>query len=233
MPSPKPVVLAALLLAGCQAAPLPAPVDHVPGVRSERLAPGTSMLGEACDGHDPEMGLRVKGQSLVYVDVDIRLIANGTETPYAHGAAPGDYSGSQVASPRRGGVPSSSCPGVALRTHVFAGDHGFTLDYDVELAPATGGPAPAWRVQGRFPLALDGSGSKRFGFRAGGRAFAAYITSIPGPLWLADPVTRDVRGIVDEPVKSWGSPLPDEIPGRTLQESTNPAFRDSTFPAQP
>jgi hypothetical protein len=221
------------LLTACDG---PVPVDNVSGIAATELAPDTSMTGEACDGHDPLHGLRVRGKSLVYVDIRINELRGGAEYPYAQGSAPADFPASQVVSLRFAGRPGQpGCSGLALRTHVYPAGNVFSLNYDLEMAPTHGMggnlmPADAWRVQGAFPVALDGTGTKRFGFVAAGRPYVAYITAVPGPLWNTDKTVMDARGIVPPLEKSWGTPLPDEMPLRSLADDTKPAFRDSTFP---
>lgn len=214
-------IIPLVALVACAQGPI---IDRTDSSHAQRLAPDVSMLGEACDGHHPTHGVRLRGHSLLLVSARVNEVIGGREVAFAQGAAPADFATSALPRPifMVRGDGRAACAGVALRTVVRQDRDGpMMLAWDLELGlPGGRIPADAWRVRGETPV-RDGSGSTRMGFSADGRDFVAYVSTTQGPAWLAAERIRAGRAAAVHSTPSVGRPLPDEQPGRTLDDVTN------------
>lgn len=216
------VTLPLLALSACAQGPI---IDRPGTAHAQRLAPSSSMIGEACDGHHPTHGLRLRGHSLLHVTARVNEVVGGREVLFAQGAAPADFATSAFPRPvfmaRQDG--RAACAGVALKTVVRKERGGpMVVAWDLEVAMPNGErvPADAWRVQGETTVE-DGKGARRVGFSGGGRDFVAYIAATPGPAWIAAERTRAGQAAAAATfVPAVGRALPDELPGRTLDDVT-------------
>jgi len=195
------------------------PIYPVPPM-AQQLAPSDSILGEACDGHDPSAGLRLSGHTLLVVRVDVSTLAGaGNEVPYARIAAPAGEGISQMARPAFSGHPGpEACGGTAVWTVVRRENGVLYLDWRLEVAPPGGSgtlPAEPWRITGRAPVD-----------QAFGHQMVARLTAAPGPVFVADQHRREAaEAAARHPYPMFAAPLPDERPYRTLDDVTNPGFQ--------
>lgn len=223
-------VLALLpLLAACQQT---VTVDTVAAAHAQFTMPDNSALGEACDGHHPTAGVKLAGASFLLVRADIQDVSDGTPRPWSKIAAPAYEGVTQLPRPVFTGEPGDArCGGTSIRTVVLRENGVMYLDYAIEIAepqgPASVRPVSPWRVQGRLPVdETRGTAGGRVGFTAFGRPFVAYLAATPGPVWAVEKARLDF--LADEakhPTRRFATPLPDEMPGRTLRDAMRPAVR--------
>lgn len=221
--------LAALLvttaMAGC--APEPPVVLSYQARHVQRLAPSNSMLGEACDGHDHTAGVRLGGNTLLKVQADLMAIENGTEVPAGRINAPASEAVSQMVRPlfaKTDGAPS--CGGLALRTVVRTELGIRYLEWQLEYAPAPGdgGGTDPWMVSGRAMVDAErGIAGETAPFEVDGRQLVARIWAAPGPAWVAE--QRQAKAKLAVQPGRFGRAMPDERPGQTLKDVTNPEYR--------
>ena len=220
-------LLPVVWLCACTAPPV-YPVSPM----AQQLAPSDSILGEACDGHDPSAGLRLSGHTLLVVRVNV-VHAGGCRER-----------GSVCADSRAGG--RGDLADGAPRIFGTSWPGGLRRDSGVD-----GRAAREWRaVSG---LAARGRAARRLRHasrgaladnrpRAGGRGTGDCfrLGGLPGVRpsngCQAD---RDpgacLRGGPAPPGSGRGrrrrhpyrclAPLPDERPYRTLNDVTNPGFQ--------
>ena len=225
--TPKTLASMMLTLAACSCAP-PSVFTIAHTGQEQRLDPGNSMLGPACDGTAPDGGIRMSGHAWSYVDVTVAARDGAGFRPYATGAAPADFGVTRFPRPLHSSVGGHvSCSGIAMKTVVrrdgYGDQDGLHLDFDLEVAPTIGDgatrlPVDPTRVRGMFPL-VGGYGDGQIAFDVGGREMVATLHVHPGPEYRRAEV-RAVAAAANPP-EAFGNrakPLPDEKPGRTLDD---------------
>lgn len=213
-----------IALGGCQA---PLTTTILRGVNAQITVPGNTALGGACSGQDENQGIHLSGRSLLLVRANVEDVSTGVAAPWTLALAPANTGISQVTHASFNTASGESrCVGTSLRTVVLRERGVMYLDYVLEIADPAGGPATdsvsPWVVRGRAAVnETTGTANSRVGFVAFGRTFALHITAQPGPIWQEDELRRLAK--IDEanhPTPQFGSPLPDELPGRTLSDVT-------------
>lgn len=224
---------AAALLATCLGAcsgPVQQDITYQ-GRHAQELAASNSMLGEACDGHDARHSLRLSGNTFLTADFDINRVIFGAEVPFAHIAGPVTKGTSQMAHPVFSGQHGpEACSGAAIRTIVRRENGAVYVDWVLELASALPKdelrPADPWRVTGRTHVADDGYARDTVAFTAEGNPMIAHLRIAPGVAWITfQNKERSDAYEALHPSPQVASQLPDERPGRTLEDVTNPAFK--------
>lgn len=223
---------AAALLAAMGASACSSDPEHVvlDGSHAQRMESGGSMLGEACDGHDHSASTRLSGRSYLYVGARLTQIGSeGWEKPHSSIVGPASRGAAQqIARPVFSGQPGkASCSGLALRTRVTRENGDLFLDWRVEIGVPGGDPAEPWRVSGRSPIdEAQGTASALRSFHVAGTPMILRINATPGPVFAAERVAREsLEAQARHPAPAFASPLPDERPGRTLEDVTNPGYR--------
>ena len=225
-------VAAALLTASTLAAcsPPPAPIVYQ-GQHAQETMPSNTMLGEACDGHDYAHSLRMSGNTYLTADFTVTEVTGGMEVPYTRIASPVGKEDVQMVRPEfSGGYGPEACGGAAVRAvYRWENDQAF-VDWVLELAPAPSGysrrPADPWRVRGRTPVPRTGYATGQVAFEIAGRPMIARVQFKPGRIWIEQQNEYRAKRLEElHPVPRVAAPLPDERPGRTLDDVTNPAFR--------
>jgi hypothetical protein len=218
--------LLALGLSGCQ-------TTYIADSQAQRLDPTTSFIATACSGENPTSSQELRGHSLMYLSASIHtIVANSISMPYASIASPVDYADSRMTQIRFEPSAMARCSGTSLQTKLVRELGRVWLDYDLEIAPDTlvGKTDPisnSWRFRGRIKVnPTTASGYSHQNFQAFGREFVVDLNVTPGPIWLKE--IHDLRAKeASEKAESmsYGKPLPDEMPGRTLEDVMRPEFK--------
>jgi hypothetical protein len=228
LPKVATALLAATTLTACSA---PLPIVY-PGSHAQETMPSNTMLGEACDGHDYADSIRLSGDTYLTADFKVSTIsAMGAEVPYTAISSPVSKATSQMARPEFSGRSGpEACGGVAVRTvYRWENDKPY-VDWVLELAPRPDDagklPADPWRVRGRTPLPTSGYARDEVAFHMAGQSMIARLELKPGRVWIEQQNAWRAKRLEDmHPVPRVAAPLPDERPGLTLDDVTNPAFR--------
>jgi hypothetical protein len=198
------------------------PVDAVPGVHAQRLAPSTSDIAASCSGQSPTLATALPSDGLYVVTATVREIVDGAERPYGWLSAPADVDVSRLTRPDFDGRKAvAACAGMALKTVVVRSGGASAVEYALEVAPAPGEgsvlPADAHRVRGSLTMSTDHV-FERVGFSMGGRDFVAYVAADAGPGLERERAHAAYKAADEAMAKGYGTMLPDERPGRTLDD---------------
>lgn len=222
------VLLTSATLGACAAVPQ---TNHYDASPAQRVMPSNSMLGEACDGHDSSGSLRLSGHTYLTADFNVDAVVFGSQIPYGKISSPVTKGTSQMASPLFSGQPGpENCTGLAVRTTVRREGLNVFMDWVMEITPKSGSdvrPSDPYRVVGRTAVPDNGYATDTVAFELDGKPMLVHLHLMPGTVWVAEQNEWHIKQMdVENPMPGMAaSPLPDELPGRTLYDVTNPAFR--------
>jgi hypothetical protein len=221
-------LLVATALQACSA-PVPLVITYQ-SQPSQELSPTSSMLWGACTGADVSNGLRLTSGTVLTADFTINSVDGGFEHPYAKIAAPVNTGDSQMVLPIFSANPGPvECGGSSLRTVLRRENGTLYVAWTLEVS-RTGGttaamPVDAWMVQGETAVPASGYASGHVAFYIGNRAMIAHIKLNPGPVWTAKQNADRLKQYeLQNPLPVVATPLPDEEPGQTLDDVTNPNY---------
>lgn len=186
-------------------------VNAIPGVM------GSSVFPAACLGLLPSRGLSLHGHTLFDVVVSVRDRAGATVFKSWAPAIYGESRSTRVERLARDGRPQ--CGGGSFSTELLRAADGDILRWSLELAAPDNSEqgSVVQVINGETPIGRNGyMTSPRLPFVVNGNLLTAEVSA-----------TRGAYGIVldgrNQPAQetrafSTGSPLPDEMPGRTLDD---------------
>jgi hypothetical protein len=220
-----------VFLSGCATAPtdfLPQRKSQAvvyPSLSAQAMTVSNSAAGRSCEGQDHANSLRLSGHSRYYVRAAIETrLGIGFFIPYHDIVAPADESDSRFAKPEF--APRADCGGASLWVRVVRQGDGDVILWRLEMYPIhkseVGVPMQPYLVHGE--IAVDektGTAQKDVGFHAFDRDFLAHIRVTPGPVFSIEQRAEDAKKALGSgQTPSIASPLPDELPYRTLDDVT-------------
>ncbi len=226
----KSAITAALMLTTALAACSPQVLVYQ-GRHAQKLDPMNSMIGRACDGLDNGTQLQLSGSTWLTADFHVASVDAGFEHPY--GAISGSVTRgiSQMVAPIYSGHEKvAECTGMAVRTIVRRERSNVFMDWTLELTPpldqTVGLPADPWTVSGHTLIPASGYADDMVAFHLAGRPMIVRLKVSPGTVWVEKQNAERIKEMnATHPMSDVATPLPDEQPGRTLEDATNPAFK--------
>ena len=205
------ISLSCLLLTACQQSV----VTTIDPVHAQSTESSNSIIGEACDGHDHFQGVKLSGNTRFVLTADIRDVSSGQPAPMMTLKAP-IYEGISRL-PAISYVPNH-CQGGALKTEAYYEDGKLYVDYVVEVQPS--GVNKPSIINNRILVNQDtGLGRDSYGFKIQNASYAINLSVAPGPLWDVEQNEKKIQqDEKDFENAGFAKPLPDERPGRTLQD---------------
>lgn len=189
------------------------------GVNSVPMARGSSTFPDACMGMDASRGLNLGGGTLF----DVELVLNDQDgSRILRAWAPANRGTSRSTRVERTPVSGRpTCTGETLTTEVLRAADGDILRWSLEAAAP--GLTP-FVTRGEFPVPVRVNGTQaNFPIVADGRRIMATLTARRG----ATGILEDARTNRPEITHTYGRPLPDERPGRTLEDMRRAANMSS------
>ena len=233
--TPHLTLLALLALSACGGAtsPLPAltamslePQAVVyPSLASQEMAVSNSAVGRACEGQSPTNSLALSGYSRYFLRADVETrLGVGVFLPYRKIATPVNEGDSRLSAPdfSRGGA----CGGISLWARQVQQNGKNTVLWRLEIYPIptieVGAAMQPWLTHGEMVVPEEsGVASADIGFHAFNRDFLVHLRLTPGPVFFAEKRAEEAKKLSSsDAVNSIASPLPDELPYRTLDDVT-------------